>query len=205
MTAATPGTHVVTDIGQLPLHGSGTASPTWWGTLAFMLIEGTGFVLGIAIYLYLYTLAMEWPLGVPAPDLGPGTALTAFLVVSVVPNLLLSRWAKQQDLRKVRIGMIVMSLAAIPPLVLRWYEFPALHTLWDSNAYGSITWLLLGLHTTHLLTDLVETWVLTGLMFTQHGGGKRRFGDVQDNALYWNFVVAAWLPLYACIYWIPRS
>jgi cytochrome c oxidase subunit III len=27
---------------------------------------------------------------------------------------------------------------------------------------------------------------------------------VQDNAMYWSFVVAAWLPIYACIYWIPR-
>jgi len=27
---------------------------------------------------------------------------------------------------------------------------------------------------------------------------------VEDNALYWNFVVATWLPLYGCIYWIPR-
>jgi heme/copper-type cytochrome/quinol oxidase subunit 3 len=41
-------------------------------------------------------------------------------------------------------------------------------------------------------------------MFTRHGDNARRFGDVQDNAMYWNFVVAAWLPIYACIYWIPR-
>ena len=27
-------------------------------------------------------------------------------------------------------------------------------------------------------------------MFTRHGDNPRRFGDVQDNALYWNFVVA---------------
>jgi heme/copper-type cytochrome/quinol oxidase subunit 3 len=27
---------------------------------------------------------------------------------------------------------------------------------------------------------------------------------VQDNAMYWNFVVASWLPIYGCIYWIPR-
>jgi hypothetical protein len=33
---------------------------------------------------------------------------------------------------------------------------------------------------------------------------KRRFGDVQDNALYWNFVVLTWLPIYGAIHWIPR-
>jgi heme/copper-type cytochrome/quinol oxidase subunit 3 len=195
---------VLADLSRLPMHGSGSASPTWWGTLAFMLIEGTGFALAIAIYLYLYTLSLEWPLDAPWPDLGPGTALTAVLLVSVVPNVMLARWAKRRDLRKVQIGLIVMSIAGVIPLVLRCFEFPALHTLWDSNAYGSITWVLLGLHTTHLITDLGETLVLTVLMFTPHGANKRRFGDVQDNALYWNFVVATWLPVYLCIYWVPR-
>jgi heme/copper-type cytochrome/quinol oxidase subunit 3 len=41
-------------------------------------------------------------------------------------------------------------------------------------------------------------------MFTRYGRSRRRFGDIQDNALYWNFVVLAWLPIYGCIYWIPR-
>jgi heme/copper-type cytochrome/quinol oxidase subunit 3 len=204
MTAILPESKVVADLSRLPMHGLGSASPTWWGTLGFMLLEGTAFALGIAIYLYLYTLALEWPLGAPVPDLGPGTALTLVLLASAVPNFLLSRWARKRELGKVRIGLVVMALAAIVPLILRWFEFPALHTLWDSNAYGSVTWSLLALHTTHLLTDLVETLVLTVLMFTRHGAGKRRFGDVEDNALYWNFVVIAWLPLYVCIYWIPR-
>ena len=30
---------------------------TWWGTLSFMLIEGTGFALVLAIYFYLASLA----------------------------------------------------------------------------------------------------------------------------------------------------
>ena len=42
------------------------------------------------------------------------------------------------------------------------------------------------------------------LMFTRHGDNQRRFGDVQDNAMYWNFVVLTWLPIYACLYWVPR-
>ncbi len=63
---------------------------------------------------------------------------------------------------------------------------------------------MLGLHTTHIITDLGDTLVLAVLMFTRHGDNKRRFGDVQDNAMYWNFVVLTWLPIYACLYWVPR-
>jgi cytochrome c oxidase subunit 3 len=195
---------VTDDLSALPLHGMGTASVTWWGTAAFMLIEGTGFALALAVYLYLMSLAATWPIDAKRPDLLPGTLVTLLLLASVVPNVLVSRWAGRQELRKVRIGMVVMSVLGIAPLIVRIFEFPALNISWDTNAYGSIVWTLLGLHTTHIITDLVDTLVLAVLMFTRHGDNLRRFGDVQDNAMYWNFVVAAWLPIYACIYWIPR-
>jgi cytochrome c oxidase subunit 3 len=191
-------------VADLPLHGMGSRSPSWWGTAAFMLIEGTGFALAIVVYLYLMSVATVWPLEAPLPDLLAGTLLTMALLVSVLPNIWVARAAKRGDLRKVRIGLIVMSIAGIVPLVIRPYEFAAMHIKWDGNAYGSVTWLLLGLHTTHIITDLVETFVLAALMFTRHADNLRRYGDVQDNAMYWNFVVLTWLPLYACLYWVPR-
>lgn len=195
---------IVLDLGLLPAHGMGTASVTWWGTLAFMLIEGTGFALVIAVYLYLMSLAAVWPINAPPPDLLPGTLVTLILLASLAPNILISRWAERQDLRKVRIGVVIMSILGIAPLVVRIFEFPALKVSWDSNAYGSVVWTLLGLHTTHIITDLVDTLVLAALMFTRHGSNERRFGDVQDNAMYWNFVVVTWLPIYGCIYWLAR-
>ena len=54
---------VAVDLSRLPLHGMGRASVTWWGTTAFMLIEGTGFALVIAVYLYLMSRASTWPIG----------------------------------------------------------------------------------------------------------------------------------------------
>jgi heme/copper-type cytochrome/quinol oxidase subunit 3 len=78
-----------------------------------------------------------------------------------------------------------------------------MNTRWDSSAYGSVLWLLLGLHTTHLLTDVGDTLVVTALMFTRHGRGKR-FSDVSDNCFYWHFVVASWVPIYGLIYWAAR-
>ena len=80
-------------------------------------------------------------------------------------------------------------------LVLRGFEFTTLNVRWDQNAYGSIVWVLLGLHTTHVLTDAIDTFVVTALMFTKHAHGKR-FSDVEDNAIYWDFVVLTWLPIY---------
>nr|AGU11148.1 Cytochrome c oxidase subunit III [uncultured organism] len=195
---------IVHDLSHLPLHGLGTASLTWWGTCAFMLIEGTGFALSVAVYLYLMSLAPAWPIDAPAPDLLAGTLLTCLLLISLVPNLLLRRWAEREELHKVRIGLVIMAVAGVLPLIVRIFEFPALHVSWDDSAYGSITWLMLGLHTTHILTDVVDTVVLMALMFSKHADNPRRYGDVSDNVMYWNFVVATWVPIYICLYWVPR-
>jgi cytochrome c oxidase subunit 3 len=194
----------VVDLSDLPMHAGGSASATWWGTLGFMLLEGSGFALVIAIYFYLEGLAPVWPPDGKVPDLAAGTALTLVLLASLVPNFMIVRWAKARDVRKVRITIAIMSLLGIAPLILRVFEFPSLNVMWDDNAYGSILWLLLGLHTSHLLTDVAETLVIAALMATRHGHNPRRLGDVEDNALYWYFVVLTWLPVYFCIYWVPR-
>jgi cytochrome c oxidase subunit 3 len=94
-------------------------------------------------------------------------------------------------------------LFALAFLIVRIFEFGALNTRWDSNAYGSVVWMLLALHTTHLVTDTIDTSVLAVLLFTGPLEGKR-FVDVNENAMYWYFVVGSWLPIYAVIYWGAR-
>jgi cytochrome c oxidase subunit 3 len=195
---------VALDLSRLPDSGFGAKSPMWWGTLAFTALEGMGFLLAAASYLYLAFLNPNWPLGAPPPDLLPGTIVTLVLLASVVPNRLLDGWARAEDLCKVRIGLVIMTALGVLLMIVRIFEFPALRIAWDENAYGSLVWFLLGLHTAHLVTDLGDTAVLMALMFTRHGKSGRRFSDVSDNAFYWDFVVVSWVLIYALIYWFPR-
>ena len=60
---------------KLPQNAFGARSLTWWGTAAFVAIEGTGFALGIASYLYLAQINPQWPIDAPPPDLAPGTII----------------------------------------------------------------------------------------------------------------------------------
>ena len=64
--------------------------------------------------------------------------------------------------------------------------------------------MLLVLHTAHVLTDWIDTLVLTALMFTAQSKEARRLVDVSENSLYWRFVWLTWLPIYALLYWVPR-
>lgn len=104
---------------------------------------------------------------------------------------------------RARLWLVVCVLASVVFLVIRGFEFTTLNVSWYNNAYGSVVWLLLGLHTTHLITDTIDTAVLAVLLFTGPLEGKR-FVDVSENALYWYFVVLSWLPIYAVIYWAAR-
>ncbi len=123
---------VVLDVAALPLHGRGSKSPTWWATLAFMLIEGSGFGLAIAVYFYLMKSgAPHGQSRLPARRWA-GTWLTAVLVASAIPNILVSRWARQKDLRKVRLGLVVMTVCGVIPMAFRAFEFAALRINWDA-------------------------------------------------------------------------
>jgi cytochrome c oxidase subunit 3 len=161
------------------------------------------FALTIMSYFYLRSHAASWPMGGVAPDLLWGTVNTAVLVLSMVPNHFAKRAAERLDLPKVRLWMVVCMASSLAFLAVRALEFGTLNTQWDSDAYGSVVWMLLGLHTTHLITDAYDSLVLTVLMFTGPLEGKR-FVDVSENAGYWYFVVLSWIPIYAVIYWGAR-
>jgi heme/copper-type cytochrome/quinol oxidase subunit 3 len=192
------------DVGALPPGAFGSRSLMWWGTLGMVLIESTVFALAIASYFYFRTRMPSWPPGgVAPPDLRWGTINTLILLASILPNELAKHAGEHVDLRGVRIWMVVCLLFGVGFNVVRVYEFRHLNVMWDHDAYGSIVWVLLGLHTTHIVTDFLDTAVLTALMFVGPIEEKR-FVDVEENAVYWNFVVLAWLPIYGVIYWAPR-
>jgi cytochrome c oxidase subunit III len=191
------------DVSGLPTYGFGTRMTMWWGTLAFCVLEGTGFALATAAYLFLWVNNPDWPIETGPPGLLWSSLVLLVMLASLWPNLLATRDARNEDLPRVRRDLVILSAIGVVLLVLRAFEFTTLGVAWDRNAYGSLVWVLLGLHTAHLLTDLGDTLVLTALMFTRHAHGKR-FSDVEDNAFYWNFVVLAWVFLYALLYWVPR-
>jgi heme/copper-type cytochrome/quinol oxidase subunit 3 len=191
------------DVANLPSYGFGHRSLMWWGTAGMMAIEGMAFAFMIVIYFYLRSLSASWPVGGAAPDLLWGTLNVVLILASAVPNIYVDRAAIDHDLRKVRIGLTILTVFGLALLLVRALEFTTLNVRWDESAYGSVVWVLLGLHTFNLITDYADSLVLTALMFKGPLEGKR-FVDVAENSGYWNFVVVTWLPIYAVVYWGPR-
>jgi cytochrome c oxidase subunit 3 len=193
------------DVATLPTHKFGPSSLTWWGIIGFMVIEGAAFGLTFAAYFFLMGHEQGWPPeGRRAPGLLAGTLFTILILLSEFPNTAIKKAAKAHDIDTVRLVMPVIVAVGAILLVIRGFEFNSLNVRWTDDAYGSIIWALLLLHTTHILTDWVDTIVLWLLMLTPVGLEGRRFVDVDENSLYWRYVWLLWIPIYLMIYWIPR-
>ena len=191
------------DVSHLAPGAFGHRSILWWGTMGIVVIEGTMFGLMFGVYFYLRMRNSTWPANVPPPDLKWGTLNLLLLFASAVPNELAKRAAERIDLSKVRLWLVVCLAFGVVFNVIRALEFTTLNVRWDTNAYGSVVWMLLALHTTHILTDVLDTGVLTVLMLTGPIEEKR-FVDVSENSVYWYFVVFTWVPVYAVLYIAPR-
>jgi heme/copper-type cytochrome/quinol oxidase subunit 3 len=194
---------LVLDVRALPSFAFGHRSVMWWSTMGLMLIEGTVFAIAVMMVFYLRARAPAWPMAADPPQLLWGTLNTLVLLVSLWPNQLAKNAAERGDRSRAALWLSACLVASVAFLVIRGFEFASLNVSWYANAYGSVVWLLLGLHTTHLITDTVDTAVLAVLLFTGPFEGKR-FVDVSENALYWYFVVLSWLPVYSVVYWASR-
>jgi cytochrome c oxidase subunit III len=191
------------DVANLPSYGFGTRSLMWWGNAGMMAIEGMGFGLMIGVYFYLRGLNTVWPTPGGPPDLLWGTVNLVLAILTGVPNAVIDRYANRRNLRKLRLWLVVFAVLTTALLPVRWLEFTALNVSADASAYGSCVWVLLGLHTFNLVTDVGDTLVLTAVMFKRNVDGKR-FVDIAENAGYWWFIIATWIPIYAVIYLAPR-
>ena len=191
------------DVSGLKDSAFGHKGLIWWGTVGYMVIEGSMFVMTLITYFYLRLRVDEWPPSASNPALFWGTLNLVLLLVSAVPNHIAKAAAEACDLARVRWSMVLCVLFGVALLAIRWFEFGSLNTRWDDSAYGSMVWCLMVLHTLHLLTDVGDTTVLTALAFTEPMT-KRRYIDISENGLYWYFIVAWWIPVYLTVYFAPR-
>ena len=192
------------DVSRLPRTIVGSSSPSWWGTTTFMVCEGMALLLCAGSYLY---LARHWdgtpPPGVPLPDVVLPTVSMVLLLFTLWPARLVYKASQQRDRRAVRNALLLLTLASLPPTVLRGFEFAALNVQWDTTAYGSVVWYILGFHATLLVSDLVESLVFLAL-FHRGTVEQRHFSDTADVAAYDLFLVLSWIPLWFLVYIVPR-
>lgn len=188
------------DVSHLPTEVFGHRSLPWWGTLGFMLIEGTTLAVAAGSLLYLRQNFPDWPPPPwPAPDLLIPTLNLVLLQLIVIPMARAKHAAERIDPAAVRRNLGIAVLLTLVALGLRALEFTALNVRWDDSAYGSILWLVLGFHTTLLLADIAETGTFY-MIFRRGKQEPKHYPDTEDAAMYQYFLSFVWIPLYALVY-----
>jgi cytochrome c oxidase subunit 1/cytochrome c oxidase subunit I+III len=204
-------TRAVIDISELPRHQFDTYDPVWWGNNILLAIETSMFAILIATYFYLRQNFALWPPPMgqltatlkPLPQLLYGTLNTILLVLSCIPMVFTDLSARRGDRFMSQVGLLTAVVCGVLAVVLRGFEFSAVYFRWDSNAYGSAVWFLLGMHMMHLSIMTTEAVLLVVWIFTREYDLKHRV-DIVTLAIYWYWVVAIWLVIYGVVYFTPR-
>jgi heme/copper-type cytochrome/quinol oxidase subunit 3 len=195
----------VLDLSELPDTTFGPRDVMWWGTLGFVLIEGFTLVLCAVVLVYLNQNYATWPPPhTPLPSLGAPTLNLVLMLASLPVIRWMQRAAHAYDLGKVRLGLTIAAAFNLVFVLLRaWELLVSLNVKWDTNAYGSAQWLVLGSHATLLAVELVEV-VGMAAIFWLAPVERKHFSDAADMGFYWFFMVLAWVPLYVLSYIWPR-
>jgi heme/copper-type cytochrome/quinol oxidase subunit 3 len=200
------------DVANFPSEALDYRSPIWWGNALLLCIETSMFMILISSYFYFRTNFQLWPppkvdvfppIYRPYPLLPLATVNLVVLLVSLVPMFIAQRACLEMNERKVQIAATIGVVLGLVSVVLRFKEFNSLIFRWDDNAYGSITWTILGVHLMHLMIMCVEDGLMTIYVWTK-GLDDKHARDIRVTAVYWYWVVGIWVFLYWLVYWYPR-
>jgi cytochrome c oxidase subunit III len=191
------------DVSGLPSVAFGHRNTTWLANVFYMAIEGMMFAMMFATYFYLRTRSTNWPPGHLPPALRYGIANAVVFLISVIPARWVAKRAPSGDRGAIRKGLLILSLFALIATAIRVFEFTTLNCRWTDDAYSSTIWVLIGMHSGHLITELIETLVLFVMSFTSKMEGTR-LADAAINSDYWYFVVVTGLMIDVLIYGTTR-
>ena len=161
----------------------------WWAMVLTIATEATLFGTVFGTYYYLRFKVPHWPPpGVPLPELTAPLTISLVLALTSVPMALAVRASKQRELGRTRTLVAAALVVQTGFFAMQW------HLIADDlgkfsprgSAYGSIYYVMLGLHEGHVAVGLLlDAWLLLKL-----AGGFTRYRLVATQAIayYWHFV-----------------
>ena len=175
-----------------------------WGIALFIATEAALFGCLLFSYFYLRVSAATWPpAGIEPPELALPLLGTALLLSSSIPM-----WFAERSIRRGRQGGLALGLAlsfamGATFLGIQVIEYAREPFTPSTNAYGSLFFTITGLHGLHVLAGLLMNGVAQVRAWLGHFSA-RRYLAVQNTALYWHFVDAVWIFIFAALYLSPH-
>ncbi|HWF98079.1 MAG TPA: cytochrome c oxidase subunit 3 [Steroidobacteraceae bacterium] len=187
-------------IRDLPIdQGRGTGAMAWFIASEAMVFLGLFFS-----YYYLGHRQPRWPIGDP-PDLTLPTAMVFILFLSCIALWAGGRLLEQGRQLPARGALLLTILLGCGFLVLNAFDYDSESQLQPvtQNPYTSIFYTIGGVHAAHLILGLL--FLLYAAVLPRPGlTDKPPHGAYRNAAMYWYFVTAVWLVMYAIMYIGPH-
>ena len=106
-------------------------------------------------------------------------------------------WRKRRSARIWIVATIILGVAFLGNQV---YEWLFSTTRWYTNSYGSLFYIMSGLHGLHVFIGLLAMVFLLGRLRGDVGGDPGELSAVQGVSYYWHFVDIVWVGLYSCLF-----
>lgn len=182
------------DIGDFPEAGTFSQPAAKVGLLTFLCVATSIFSLFVVSYNFRMELN-DW-LSVPKPGLlWFNTALLIFSSVAF-------QWARvagrQNDLERVRLGLIaggISSLAFLAGQLLAWRQFSAAGYYLAANPANDFFYLITALHGVHVLGGL---WVWGRTVARMFAGEDVRL-SIELCTVYWHYLLVVWIVLFGLL------
>jgi cytochrome c oxidase subunit I+III len=123
----------------------------------------------------------------------------ALWIASAWPQRRATKAALRGDVPGMRRNLIAATALAAAAVAVRVWLFRRLPFAWDSHAYGSVVWGLLGVHWVHGLTAVGEDLTFIVILFVGPVEQKHRV-DIEVSSLLVYFVVAGALLVWAVVF-----
>jgi cytochrome c oxidase subunit III len=191
------------DVARLPSYAFGTRSLLWWAMIVTVAIEGSMMGLLLVAYFYVRGNYQVWPPSAIGPAafrlaVAQAVLLTGAFVATIAGNYA----ATGERLRALRVWFFVATVLGAALLAVRCFEFRALPFQWDTHAYGSVFWTILGVHTFHVAAGVVENLLLLAVL-VRGPVEKKHFVDAEASGILWYFTFAEWVVAFPILYLEP--
>jgi heme/copper-type cytochrome/quinol oxidase subunit 3 len=138
------------------------------------------------------------PPGVEAPELRLTIPFSIVLWASSVPIFLAEHDLRHGRIGRARTAMAVSFVMGAAFLAYTLHDFGELTYGWRDHAYGSIYYVVVGLHAIHVFIGLSMSGVVQAKAWLgRYDGG--RHASAQAFFLYWHFVDVVWIAVFALV------
>lgn len=187
----------------LPVRGTQWASTAWWGMAFLILTEGSLFAYLFFSYFYLASQSTgAWPPSGP-PDLKNASINTVLLLASSGAAWWAERGIDGDKPRRLSIGLVLAIGLGVVFTAIQAHEWQTRPFELSSSPYSSLYFVITGFHGAHVIIGLLMLIAL--LVWNLMGRFDRGWHlEVSVAIVYWHFVDAVWLAVYATLYLSPR-